>query len=291
MNPLNQPERRTRLWQFALLYLLALAVPLGASYYLFSNNSLADENARLKKELDRTHQEQKQLVARFDTLTHHLQRIDMVDQRLRDEKNDLVMGRLTTSNQDYLNDIAVGLSQLRLDSAQLQVPAHRQLVRDELRAFDLFRSNRSTIDVLRGQLAKSGADAQGSARLAEELAQTKQQLIICQASLSHIPQAPSGGTGASVAPSVAPPPSAALKLQVSLLQDQVAFANADCLRQRALDHKARSKERKQLLQESRTAFIKILQAPATEDLKQSIEKTLEPINVELGKEPRFFGLF
>jgi hypothetical protein len=289
MNPLNQPERRTRLWQFALLYLLALAVPLGASYYLFSNNSLADENARLKKELDRTHLEQKQLATRFDTLTQHLQRIDVIDQRLRDEKNDLVLGRLVTSNQDYLNDIAVSLSQLRLDSAQLQVPAHRQLVRDQLRAFDLFRSNRSTIDALRGQLAKSGADAQGSARLAEELAQTKQQLIICQASLSHIPPAPTGGGGGT--PVVAPPPSAGLKLQVSLLQDQVAFANADCLRQRALDHKARSKERKQLLQESRTAFIKILQDPATPDLKQSIEKTLEPINIELGKEPRFFGLF
>lgn len=289
MNPLNQPERRTRLWQFALLYLLALAIPLGASYYLFSNNSLADENARLKKELDRTHQEQGQLVARFDTLTHHLQRIDAVDQRLRDEKNDLVLGRLATTNQDYLNDIAVGLSQLRLDSAQLQVPAHRQLVRDELRAFDLFRSNRSTTDALRGQVAKSGADAQGSARLAEELAQAKQQIIILQASLNRpVPAAGGGGGGA---PSTAPPPSAGLKLQVSLLQDQVAFANADCLRQRALDHKARSKERKQLLQESRTAFIKILQDPATPDLKQSIEKTLEPINVELGKEPRFFGLF
>ncbi len=289
MNPLNQPERRTRLWQFALLYLLALAVPLGASYYLFSNNSLADENARLKKELDRTRLEQKQLVTRFDTLTQHLQRIDVVDQRLRDEKNDLVLGRLATSNQDYLNDIAVGLSQLRLDSAQLQVPAHRQLVRDELRAFDLFRSNRSTIDALRGQLAKSGADAQSSARLAEELAQAKQQIIMLQASLNRPVPMPSGGGGG--APAVAPPPSAGLKLQVSLLQDQVAFANADCLRQRALDHKARSKERKQLLQESRTAFIKILQDPATPDLKQSIEKTLEPINVELGKEPRFFGLF
>jgi hypothetical protein len=291
MNPLNQPERRTRLWQFSLLYLLALAVPLGASYYLFSNNSLADENARLKKELDRTHQEQKQLVSRFDTLTRHLQRIDVVDQRMREEKNDLVLGRLATSNQDYLNDIAVGLSQLRLDSAQLQVPAHRQLVRDELHAFDLFRSNRSTIDALRGQLTRSGADAQNSARLAEELAQAKQQVIMLQASLSR-PVAPAGGGGGGGgAPSVASPPSAALKLQVNLLQDQVAFANADCLRQRALDHKARSKERKQLLQESRTAFIKILQDPATDDLKQSIEKTLEPINVELGKEPRFFGLF
>ena len=74
------------------------------------------------------------------------------------------------------------------------------------------------------------------------------------------------------------------------LRDQVAFAEADCLRQRALDHKARSRERKQLLEQSRTAFIQILQAPATEGLKQSIEQTLGPINVELGREPRFFGL-
>ena len=289
MKPLNQPERRTRLWQFTLLYLLALAVPVGASYYLFSNNSLADENARLKQELDRTHQEQNQLVARFDTLTHHLQHIDAVDQRMRTESNDLVLGKLATSNQDYLNDIAVSLSQLRVDSAQLQIPAHRLLARDELRDFSLFRSNRSTIDALRQLLAKSGADAQGSARMAEELAQAKQQIIMLQASLNRpVPVASGGGGGGAVAP---PPASAGAKQQIALLQDQVAFANADCLRQRALDKKTRSKERKQLLQEARTAFIKILQDPATDDLKQSIEKTLEPINVELGRPARFFGLF
>lgn len=285
MTPLNQPERRTRLWQFALLYLLALLVPLGASYYLFSNNSLADENARLKKELDLTHQEQNRLVSQFDTLTQHLQRIDGVDQRLRDEKNDMVLGRLATSNQDYLNDIAVSLSQLRLDSARLQVPAHRLLVRDELRDFDLFRSNRSTIDALRQQLSKSGDQTQSNARMAEELAQAKQQIIMLQASLSRPAPVVSGGGGGAPAPA---PASAGAKLQIALLQDQLAFANADCIRQRA-DGKSR-KERKRLLEESRTAFIKILQDPATDDLKQSIEKTLEPINVELGRPPRFFGL-
>lgn len=285
MTPLNQPERRTRLWQFVLLYLLALLVPLGASYYLFSNNSLADENARLKKELDLTHQEQNRLVSQFDTLTQHLQRIDGVDQRLRDEKNDMVLGRLATSNQDYLNDIAVSLSQLRLDSARLQVPAHRLLVRDELRDFDLFRSNRSTIDALRQQLSKSGDQTQSNARMAEELAQAKQQIIMLQASLSRPAPVASGGGGGAPAPA---PASAGAKLQIALLQDQLAFANADCIRQRA-DGKSR-KERKRLLQESRTAFIKILQDPATDDLKQSIEKTLEPINVELGRPPRFFGL-
>jgi hypothetical protein len=287
MTPLNQPERRTRLWQFALLYLLALLVPLGASYYLFSNNSLADENARLKQELDHTHQEQTQLVARFDTLTRHLQRIDAVDQRLRVETNDLVLGRLNTTNQDYLNDIAVGLSQLRMDSARLQVPAHRLLVRDELRAFDLFRSNRSTIDALRQQLAKSGNTAQESARLAEELGRAQQRIILLEATARQPAPVASGGGGGG-AP-IAPPPSAGAKQQIALLQDQVAFANADCLRQRALDGKSR-KERKQLLEQARTAFIKILQDPATDDLKQSIEKTLEPINVELGRPPRFFGL-
>lgn len=287
MTPLNQPERRTRLWQFTLLYLLALAVPLGASYYLFSNNSLADENARLKQELDRTHQEQAQLVTRFDTLTRHLQRIDAVDQRLRVETNDLVLGRLATTNQDYLNDIAVSLSQLRNDSTRLQVPAHRLLVRDQLRDFDLFRSNRSTIDALRQQLARSGNTTQENGRLAEELAQAKQQIIMLQASLNRPAPVASGGGGAPVA--VAPPPTAGAKQQIALLRDQIAFANADCIRQRALDGKSR-KERKRLLEEARTAFIKILQDPASDDLKQSIEKTLEPINVELGRPPRFFGL-
>lgn len=287
MTPLNQPERRTRLWQFTLLYLLALAVPLGASYYLFSNNSLADENAHLKQELDRTHQEQAQLVTRFDTLTRHLQRIDAVDQRLRVETNDLVLGRLATTNQDYLNDIAVSLSQLRNDSARLQVPAHRLLVRDQLRDFDLFRSNRSTIDALRQQLARSGNTTQENGRLAEELAQAKQQIIMLQASLNRPTPAASGGGGGAVV--VAPPPTAGAKQQIALLRDQIAFANADCIRQRALDGKSR-KERKRLLEEARTAFIKILQDPASDDLKQSIEKTLEPINVELGRPPRFFGL-
>ena len=288
MTPLNQPERRTRLWQFILLYLLALLVPVAASYYLFSNNSLADENARLKQELDLTHQEQAQLVTRFDTLTRHLQRIDVVDQRLRVETNDLVLGRLATTNQDYLNDIAVSLSQLRVDSARLKVPAHRLLVRDELRDFDLFRSNRSTIDALRQQLARSGNTTQENARLAEELAQAKQQIIMLQASLNRpAPMASGGGGGGG---QVAPPPTAGAKQQIALLQDQIAFANADCLRQRALDRKTRSKERKQLLEQARTAFIAILQDPASDDLKASIEKTLEPINIELGRPPRFFGL-
>ena len=288
MKPLNQPERRTRLWQFSLLYLLALLIPLGASYYLFSNNSIADENARLKKELDRTHEEQARLITRFDTLTQHLQRIDLVDQRMRSETNDLVLGKLATSNQDYLNSIAVNLSQLRNDSAQMQIPAHRLLARNVLRDFDLFRSNRGTIDVLRQQLAKNGDDTKSVERMAAELAQAKQQIIMLQASMNR-PQAMPSGSGGGGAPVAAPSNSA--RLQIALLNDQVAFAEADCLRQRALDHKARSKERKHLLEQSRTAFIQILQDPATEDLKASIEKTLEPVNLELGHPARFFGLF
>ena len=289
MKPLNQPERRTRLWQFALLYLLALLVPLGASYYLFSNKSIADENARLKLELDRTHEEQARLITQFDTLTQHLQRIDAVDQRMRGESNDMVLGKLSTLNQDNLNAIAVSLSQLRLDSAQMQIPSHRLLVRNVLRDFDLFRSNRNIIDALRQQLAKHGDDAKGTERMATELSQAKQQIIMLQASLSR-PAPSGGGGGGGGGNEPTSPPSASNRIQIALLHDQVSFAEADCLRQRALDHKSRSKERKQLLEQSRTAFIAILQAPATENLKQSIEKTLEPINVELGREPRFFGL-
>ena len=286
MKPLNQPERRTRLWQFSVLYLLALLVPLGASYYLFSNRSIADENARLRRELDRTHEEQQRLVVQFDTLTRHLLRIDAVDQQMLVNPNELVRGKLDVVTKDKLNDIAVSLSQLRLDSAQMQIPAHRRIARNILRDFDLFRSNRSTIDMLRQETEKRGAVAAGSDRLQQQLDQAKQQIIMLQASLNR-PQ-PSGGGGGG-APAAAPPTAGAKQL-IELLRDQVAFAEADCLRQRALDHKNRSKERKQLLEQSRTAFIQILQAPATDDLKASIEKTLEPINVELGRPPRFFGL-
>ena len=288
MSPLNQPERRTRLWQFALLYLLALAVPVAASYYLFSSNSLADENARLKKELDRTHLEQNELVARFDTLTHQLTRIDAIDQLMRVETNDVALGRLATTNQDYLNDVAVGLSQLRVDSAQLQVPAHRLLVRDELRAFDLFRYSRSTINTLRQQVAKGGADAQNCAHTAEELAQAKQQIVMLQAVASRPPQIITSGGGGGGG-GVAPPPSSGARQQIALLQGQLAFAHADCIRQRALDGKSR-KERRKLLQQARTEFIVVLQNPAYADLRESIEKTLEPINTELGKDPHFLGI-
>ena len=289
MKPLNQPERRTRLWQFTVLYLLALLIPLGASYFLFSNTSIADENARLKQELDRTHQEQTRLVTQFDTLTQHLRRIEANDQRMRVETNDVVMSRFITSNQDYLNDIAVGLSELRRDSMQMQVPAHRLLSRDILRNFDLFRSTRSTLDGLRQELVKHGDAAKGNDRLATELAQAKQQIIMLQASLSRpapAPAMPSGG-GGGAAPVR---PNASQRLQLDLLRDQVAFSDADCMRQRALDKKVHSKERRRLLEGSRTAFIVILQDPATDDLTQSVEKTLEGINVELGRPARFFGL-
>ncbi|RZL08791.1 MAG: hypothetical protein EOO62_14770 [Hymenobacter sp.] len=294
MKPLNQPERRTRLWQFSLLYVLALLVPLGASYYLFSNNSLADENSRLKKELDRTHQEQSRLVTQFDTLSRFLVRIDGADQQILANPNELVRGKLDVAIKDNLNSIAVGLSQLRLDSAQMQVPAHRLLARNVLRDFDLFRSNRSTIELLRKEAGLSGAAVASSNRLQQQLDQSQQRVIMLETALAQLRASAnnnSGGGGGGAAVAIQPPPvGAGVKLQIELLRDQVSFAEADCLRQRALDHKSRSKERKQLLQQSRTAFIHILQNPATNDMKASIEKTLEPINIELGRPPKFFGL-
>ena len=295
MKPLNQPERRTRLWQFSLFYLLALLVPLAASYYLFSNSSIADENARLKRELDQTHEEQARLVTRFDTLTQHLRRIDAIDLQMMAESNPNVRSVLLLKNQDYSNAIAARLSELRNDTVQMQIPAHRLVARNILRDFDFYRSTRNTVDVLRQDVAKSGEGARGSERLASELSSAKQeasaakqQVVTLQAALAAA-SARGGGGGGGAGP-VAVAPSNSSKLQLEVLRDQVAFAEADCLRQRAIDHKPRSKERKQLLEQSRTAFIQILQAPATDGLKQSIEQTLGPINVELGREPRFFGL-
>ena len=297
MKPLNQPERRTRLWQFSLLYLLALLVPLVAAYYLFSNSSIADENDRLKKELDRTHEEQERLVTRFDTLTQHLHRIDAIDLQMMSESNPNVRSVLLLKNQDYGNAIAARLSELRNDTTQMQIPAHRLVARNILRDFDFYRSTRNTVDVLRQDVTRSGEGARNSVQLAAELASAKQeassakqQVVTLQAALAAASARGGGGGGGGGAPAPATPSNAS-KLQIELLRDQVAFAEADCLRQRAIDHKAHSKERKHMLEESRTAFIHILQSPATEDLKASIEKTLEPINVELGRPARFFGLF
>ena len=292
MKPLNQPERRTRLWQFALLYLGALLIPLGASYYLFSNNSIADENARLKRELDQTHAEQGRLLSQFDSLTHHLQRMDAIDQRIRVEPNPLVLSKLTISNEDCLNDIAVGLSELRNDSARMQIVAHRRLARNVLRDFDIFRSTRNSLDVVREELSKRGDAVKGIDRLSQELGQVKQENTALKIALSSRPPAGGGGGGGgggAPAPAAATPTNSQ-RLKIELLRDQVAFAEADCMRQRALDHKPRSRERREMLNQARTAFIQILQEPATADLKESIEKTLEPINVELGRAPRFFGL-
>lgn len=193
MKPLNQPERRTRLWQFLLLYLVALLVPLTASYYLFSNSSIADENARLKRELDDTHKEQGRLVMQFDTLTRQLQRIDAVDQRVNTEPNQLVVSRLLISNQDYLNAIAVGLSELRSDSARMQVPAHRRLARNVLRDFDLFRSTRTTLDGMRQKLSEHSNDARGNDRLAADMNQLRQENTALKIALSSRPPAGGGG--------------------------------------------------------------------------------------------------
>ena len=291
MKPLNQPERRTRLWQFSLLYLLALLVPLGASYYLFSNSSIADENVRLKQELDRTHEEQALLVTRFDTLTQHLKRIDGIDTKIINETNPNERSRLTLKNQDNGNAIAVRLSELRNDTTQMQVPAHRLVARNVLRDFDFYRSTRNTIDALRQDVARYGDKDKGTDQLTKELDRTKQELNSSKQQVAVL-LAGGGGRGGDNSPRTTPPPppDQSMRAKLALLTDQLAFAEADCLRQRAISLKMRSRERRQLLEQSRTAFIHILQAPATDDLKQSIEKTLGPINVELGREPRFFGL-
>ncbi|UOQ74795.1 type VI secretion system transmembrane protein TssO [Hymenobacter cellulosilyticus] len=209
MKPLNQAERTTRLWKFALLYLLALVIPVTASYFLFSDGATAAENARLKKELAQTKDEQQRLLTQMDTLTKHLQRIDFTDRELRAETNDVVIGELNKRTQDYLNSIALSLNELRRDSARMQMVANKRIAQNVLRDFDLFRNNRSTIDFLRLSLDKRGIDVSGKEELAAELAQTKQLLATYQAAAANRPAPmPSGGgeeavAGAAVAAGVA----------------------------------------------------------------------------------------
>lgn len=300
MNSLNQPERRARLWQFSLLYLLALVIPLGASYYLFSNSSIADENARLRAELDRTRQEQTQLVTRFDTLTQRLQHTVAIDLQMSKTKQDdlLELGKYTTLNQDNMAAIVNTLSKLKEDSAGMTVPAHRQLASNLLRDFTLFRSNRGTIDLMQQELNRSGDAAKGNVALAAELSQVKQENVMLKAIANSRPAAPASAPAAA-APAPHPKPSSqgaaapsvSTLLKIEELKDKVAFAEADCMRQRGLDFKAGSRERKQLLEQSRTALLQVREDASTAEMKQNVEKALESINVELGRPARFFGVF
>lgn len=291
MKPLNQPERRTRLWQFSLLYLLAMLIPVGAAYYLFSNSSIADENARLKQELDRTQVEQARMITQFDSLTSYLKHIDGLDRRLLAEPNPQLQSEYVNKIQTNLTLIAARQSELRGDSAQMQVAAHRVIARNILRDFELFNSTRYVINALRSELARAGQGDKDTQRLLAELATANQKAAAAEAKATQLQIALSSGGGGGGGGG-GPRPVAAVRESslVPLLRDQIAFAEADCQRQRALDKKPRSKERRKLLESSRTAFIQILQDPATDDLKQSIEKTLEPINLELGRPARFFGL-
>lgn len=291
MKPLNRPERRTRLWQFSLLYLLAMLIPVSASYYLFSNSSIADENARLKQELDRTQVEQARMITQFDSLTSYLKHIDGLDRRLLAEPNPQLQSEYVNKIQTNLTLIAARQSELRGDSAQMQVAAHRVIARNILRDFELFNSTRYVINALRDELAKAGQGDKDTQRLLAELATANQKAAAAEAKATQLQIALSSGGGGGGGGG-GPRPVAAAKESslVPLLRDQIAFAEADCKRQRALDKKRNSKERRQLLESSRTDFIQILQDPATDDLKQSIEKTLEPINLELGRPARFFGL-
>lgn len=300
MKPLNHAERTTRLWKFSLFYLLALALPLVASYFLFSDGTATAENQKLKLELQRTRDEQQKLLAQLDTLTGHLQRIELTDRQLRTETNDLVIGDLKKRTQDYLNSIAVTLSELRRDSTQMQFVTNKRLAHNVLRDFDLFRSNRSTVDFLRESLDKRGIDVSGREQMAAELAQTKQLLATYQAAAANRP-APvasggggGGGGGGGSSASSARNADLQRRLQeslneVALLNDQVSFEKADCLRLRASG--LGKEQRKEMLEQSRKGFVAILQNPnsTSESMKGSVEKMIDSIDKELGRRRGLFN--
>ncbi|OON69086.1 hypothetical protein [Hymenobacter sp. CRA2] len=298
MKPLNHAERTASLWKFALLYLLAVAIPVVAVYFLLSDGTVADENARLKQELDQTRTEQRRLLAQMDTLTRHLQRIDATDRQLRAESNDLVVGELNKRSQDYLNAIAVTLNEVRSDSVKMKVMDNKRIAQNVLRDFDLFRNNRSTIDFLRQSLDRKGIDVSDKEQMAAELAQTKQMLATYQAAAANRP-APmpmasaggGGGGGGGGGRSSGRTAEMQVRLQesqsqIALLSDQVAFANADCLRLRASG--LSREQRTEMLEQSRKGFVAILQNPSTEDMKASVEKMIDSIDKELGRRRGLF---
>lgn len=294
MKPLNQAERTTRLWKFTLFYILALALPLLASYYLFSDGTIADENQKLKRELEQTRNEQKRLVVYLDTLTNHLRRIDQTDQLLRDETNYMIIGRLNTKNQDNVNSIASVLSAIRSDTTTMKVPTSKMLASSVLRDFELFRSNRNTIDFLRQALNEKGVNVTDCEKLQARLDKAESTLAIFQAAAANrpAPAASGGGGGGGGGGRSSNSGDLQRRLQASLLEvkvltDKVAFANADCLRLRASGKS--SAQRKEMLQQARKGFIEILQEPSSQEMKSSAEKMVDAIDKELGRKRGLFG--
>ena len=297
MKPLNQTERTTRLWKFTLFYVLALALPLVAFYFLFSDGSIAAENKRLKDELQRTREEQQRMVVYLDTLTHHLQRIDQTDQMLRGETNDMNIGRFNTKNQDNVNSIAAVLSTIRADTMRMQTTS-KQLAVSTLRDFELFRSNRSTIDFLRQALKDRGVDVSDCEKMQAQLDQAENKVVILQAALSNRPSVGGGGGGNSGGGGGSSGGGsrnsgelqrtlADSQNEVALLTDQVAFANADCLRLRAVG--MNKEQRKEMLEQARKGFVAINQHPSSDNMKESVEKMIDVIDKELGRKKGIFG--
>lgn len=300
MKPHNHAERSTRLWKFTLYYLLALALPLVASYFLFADRKTAEENIELKRKLERTEVEQKRLLTQLDTLTSHMRRIELTDRQLRTETNDYVIGELNKQSQDYLNSIAVTLSELRSDSTQMQFQTNKRIAHNILRDFDLFRSNRNTIDFLRESLNKRGIDVTDREQLSAQLAESRQLLATYQAAAANRPApAPSGGGGGGSDFSGGGGGGGSARTaelqrrlqesnsQVSLLSDQVRFANADCLRLRA--NGLGRDQRKEMLEQSRKGFMAILQNPSSDNMKESVEKMIDSIDKELGRRRGIFS--
>ncbi|HLK97877.1 MAG TPA: hypothetical protein VK364_08920, partial [Hymenobacter sp.] len=164
-------------------------------------------------------------------------------------------------------------------------------------------SNRNTIDFLRQALKDKGVDVSDCEKIQAKLDRAESTLAIFQAAAANRPAPPpSGGGGGGggrrgggrSGGNNNNANSANLQhlldestAEVAVLTDKVAFANADCLRQRATG--MGSAQRKEMLEQARKGFIGIIQQPSSPEMKSSAEKMVDMIDKELGRKRGLFG--
>lgn len=294
MEPLNKTDRSQAFRKFLGLYLLILAIPLIAAYFLFSNGSLGSENDKLKKTIE----EQKKLLARMDTLGNILKRIDDTDKKMATipKDDDMARAELMKVSEGYKTGIASTLVELRTDSSKLVFNDNKRISRNLIKDFDVFLTYRGTIELLRKTLADKGIDTQEKERLAAELkaALDKNQMLSLMAGAANKASGGGGGGGGGGADKgeVARLNNELMKANeqlgdcrrssgaVDLLRDQLKFAGADCEKIRADDETGSKAERKQRYASARRTFEELTRTTRNADIKESANQKISQIDAK-----------
>jgi hypothetical protein len=296
MKPLNDQARKMAFQKFLGLYMITMLIPVLAccTYFILPESALRQEEARLLA----TFEEQKQLLAKIDTLARQSQQLIQLDEaygRANDDLGKAVSKRQATERETEMNSL---IFHVRNDTAQLLAPMNKQLSKSAIRAFNAILTYRNTIAFLRQSLEKNGIDVSATEKLKGEIAARNQKIDLLKLEIKtlelNMKNKPAGGGGSTKITKRPPcncptcPPVTGTKSPPGVSQEKfdevqakVAFAHADCDRMRADGGITSWSQRKQLYQSSLRSFQNLLQTTTNASLKTDIQHRLDDINKKL----------